>query len=98
MPAIRSAMQAEYDDAMPQLVTRVDASMAAAMDALVESGRYESRSEIVRTAVASLIDADRRRKIGEAIIEGYDRVPLSDEELAEAEAISIAMIEAEPWE
>ena len=95
---MRSAMQAEYDDAMAQLVTRVDASMAAAMDALVESGRYESRSEIVRTAVTSLIDADRRRKIGEAIIEGYERVPLTDEELAEAEATSIAMIEAEPWE
>lgn len=98
MAAMRSAMHTGYVRDMAQLVTRVDASMVAAMDALVESGRYESRSDVVRTAVEALIDTDRRRKIGEAIVSGYERVPETAEELAEARAISIAMIEEEPWD
>ena len=96
--AMHSAMHVEYDDDVPQLVTRIDTSMAAAMDALIDSGRFESRSEIVRSAVEAVIDADRRRKIGEQIIEGYERIPLTEEELAEVRAISIATIEAEPWD
>jgi Arc/MetJ-type ribon-helix-helix transcriptional regulator len=91
-------MHVEYAGGVPQLVTRIDASMEAAMDALVESGRFESRSEIVRVAVEALIDADRRRKIGEAIIEGYERMPETEEELELARIISTAMIEAEPWD
>lgn len=95
---MQTAMQPEYADAMAQLVTRVDASMAAAIDALVDSGRFESRSDVVRSAVEALLDSDRRRKIGEEIIAGYERVPLTEGELAEARAISIATIEEEPWD
>lgn len=82
---------------MSQLVTRIDEDLARALDALVAEGVVESRSDAVRTALYELIDRHRRRKIGEAIVEGYRRIPETDEELAWAHDLAVRMIEEEPW-
>lgn len=82
---------------MAQLVTRIDDELAGAMDALVVSGRYESRSEIVRAAVVELLDRLRREDVGHRIVDGYRRHPETDDELADARAASLALIEEEPW-
>jgi putative addiction module CopG family antidote len=82
---------------MAQLVTRIDDEMADAIDALVASGEFGSRSDVVREGVARLVDERRRQAIGEQIIAGYDRLPETPDELLQAEAAARAMIDDEPW-
>ena len=82
---------------MVQLVTRVSDELAADVDELVASGRASSRSDAVRSALERWIDSERRRGIGEAIVEGYKRMPQTEEELALADSAAAAMIAEEPW-
>jgi Arc/MetJ-type ribon-helix-helix transcriptional regulator len=80
-----------------QLVTRIDDDLARDIDLLVADGVVASRSEAVRQALRELIDRHRRRKIGDAIVEGYLRQPQTDEELAWTDEAARRMIEEEPW-
>ena len=82
---------------MSQLVTRIDDDLARDIDLLVADGVVASRSEAVRQALRELIDRHRRRKIGDAIVEGYLRQPQTDEELAWTDEAARRMIEEEPW-
>lgn len=84
-------------DRVNQLVTRIDEDLARALDALVAEGVVESRSDAVRTALRELVDQHRRRKIGEAIVEGYRRHPQTAEEIGWADELTVRMIEEEPW-
>ena len=82
---------------MAQLITRVDDELIAQVDAIVASGEAESRSDAVRRALAAMIDQRRRRLIGEAIADGYRRVPETDEELRWAEENARSVVAEEPW-
>ena len=82
---------------MAQLITRVDDKLVAQVDAIVASGEAESRSDAVRRALEAMIDQRRRRLIGEAIAEGYRRVPETEEELRWADDNARSMIAEEPW-
>jgi metal-responsive CopG/Arc/MetJ family transcriptional regulator len=82
---------------MPQVVTRLDEKLVADLDGLVADGRVASRSEGVRVALEQLVDEHRRRRIGEEIVEGYRRIPETDEEIAQAERATRASIAEEPW-
>lgn len=82
---------------MVQLVTKVDDATAAAIDALVVAGVFESRSAVVRSGLETLLDREARAAVGAEILRGYDAVPETEAELAQAEAMSRAMIEEEPW-
>lgn len=90
-------MTACYAGLVPQLVTRIDDDTAAAIDALVDAGDFASRSDVVRAGVLRLIDERRRQAIGDEIIAGYRRTPVTAEELAAAQANARAMIADEPW-
>jgi Arc/MetJ-type ribon-helix-helix transcriptional regulator len=67
------------------------------LDRLVEAGVGETRSDVIRRAVAHLDDTVRRAAIGREIADSYRARPQSrdDDELAMANAL--AMTEAEPW-
>lgn len=80
-----------------QIPTRFQADEARSIDELVEQGVAESRSDLVRLAVRSLIDQKRRSAIAEAIIDSYTKQPQSDDEAGWALANAIAVTEAEPW-
>ncbi len=82
---------------MPQLVTRVDDELAAAVDELVASGAVASRSEAVRVALEQLVDRHRRRILGEQIAAGYTATPQTDAEVGWADEASARMIADEPW-
>lgn len=82
---------------MTQFVTRVDEALAAQVDELVASGGAASRSDAVRSGLVVLVDMHRRRRIGEAIVEGYRRQPQTAEEIGFADAATAAMIAEEPW-
>ena len=83
---------------MAQLVTRVDDELVAQLDEMVESGEVKSRSDAVRSALEAMLKQRRRWLIGEAIVEGYRRIPETEEELRWAEGNLRDMIAEEPWE
>ena len=82
---------------MVQFVTRVDEALAGQVDELVAAGCAESRSDAVRSGLVVLVDMHRRRRIGEAIVEGYRRHPQTADEIGWADAATAAMIAEEPW-
>jgi Arc/MetJ-type ribon-helix-helix transcriptional regulator len=82
---------------MPQLVTRVDASLLQGIDELIAAGVVETRSEAVRVALERLLDRHRRDEIGRQIVEGYQRTPQTEDELAGVDEAAAAMILEEPW-
>jgi Arc/MetJ-type ribon-helix-helix transcriptional regulator len=82
---------------MAQLVTRLDDKLVAAVDELVDSGVVGNRSEAMRMGLERLVEEHRRLRIGAEIVAGYTRYPETDEELAQAEQATRALIEEEPW-
>lgn len=88
-------MQSAIHIAMSQLVARIDEELLRSVDELIADGLFESRSDAVRVALGQLVDATRRRRIGEAIVEGYRRQP-QDESLWSDRA-TVEMILEEPW-
>ena len=86
-----------YARCMAQLVTRVDDTLAAAVDELVEAGIVASRSEAVRIGLERLVDRHRRDRIGARIADGYRAHPQSAGEVGWADEASARMIAEEPW-
>jgi Arc/MetJ-type ribon-helix-helix transcriptional regulator len=78
-------------------VTRVPDDVAAAIDELVRDGVFAWRSDAVRAGLAAVIDQRRRDAIGQAIADGYRRIPQAGDDLAWSDAASAAMIAEEPW-
>lgn len=82
---------------MPQLVTRLDDRLVAAVDDLVADGLVANRSEAVRLGLERLVDEHRRGRIGAQIAEAYRRRPQTDEELGGLDRATRALVEEEPW-
>ena len=82
---------------MAQVVARLDDALLAEVDRMVSEGVFDSRSDAIRIALRRVIDDRRRKAIGDEILAGYRRIPETAEELAWAEAATIAMIDEEPW-
>ena len=82
---------------MTQLVTRIDAELTAALDELVVEGIVDSRSDAVRRGLFILIDQTRRRRIGDAIIAGYQTHPQTETEAGWSDEATKRMIGDEPW-
>jgi len=80
-----------------QLVARIPDDLAAAVDDLVREGEFESRSQAVRIGLHAVIERRRRVAVGKAIVEGYRRIPQSEDDLEWVEAAAAAMIAEEPW-
>lgn len=88
-------MQSAIHLAMSQLVVRIDDELLRSVDALIDAGLFESRSEAVRMALGQLVDTERRRRVGEAIVEGYRRQP--QDETLWTDRATVEMILEEPW-
>jgi metal-responsive CopG/Arc/MetJ family transcriptional regulator len=56
-----------------------------------------SRSALIRDAIEAFLYDETRARIDREIIEGYERIPATDEELAWAEKEAREMIREEPW-
>ena len=80
-----------------QLVVRVSDQTAADVDELVVAGIAGSRSDAVRCALKRFIDKEPRRRIGQAIVEGYHRMPQTEQELEGIDITATEMIKREPW-
>jgi hypothetical protein len=51
----------------------------------------------VRSALEALVDAERRADVGRRIVEGYQRVPQEDADVASARDAAERSIAEEPW-
>jgi Arc/MetJ-type ribon-helix-helix transcriptional regulator len=80
-----------------QIAIRIPDALAAQLEELVTSGRFETKADAVRTALESLIDTERRAEIGRQIVEGYRRVPQDDADVAAAAQATARAIDEEPW-
>jgi metal-responsive CopG/Arc/MetJ family transcriptional regulator len=56
-----------------------------------------SRSALIRDAIEEYLFDEDKARIDREIIEGYERIPVTEEELAAAERSARRMIEEEPW-
>ena len=80
-----------------QLVTRLDDRIVAQVDALVAEGVVRSRSEAVRIALEKLLEEHRRKRVGQQIVDAYQRQPQTADELAGLDEATRALITGEPW-
>lgn len=80
-----------------QLVTRVPDELIASLDDLVRDGHFASRSEAVRTGLTAVVEQQRRRAVGQAIVDGYRHAPQTGADEEWSDAASAAMIAEEPW-
>jgi Arc/MetJ-type ribon-helix-helix transcriptional regulator len=84
-------------NAMPQLVTRIDDELAAAVDRLIAAGAFASRSDAVRRGLQILVEQHRRVSIASEIVEGYRIRPQTEEEVGWSDHATRLMIADEPW-
>ena len=91
------ALQNDMLNAMPQLVTRLDAGLLDSVDRLVADGVVTSRSDAVRLGLEQLVEATRRARIAAAIVEGYQRTPQTVDELRRADEGLRALLAEESW-
>jgi Arc/MetJ-type ribon-helix-helix transcriptional regulator len=77
--------------------TRFSEEELRRIDRLVEAGVGDTRSDVIRRAVAHLDDVVHRAGIGREIAESYRRQPQSKDDDEVAMANALAMTEAEPW-
>lgn len=83
---------------MSQMITvRMSPDRVEKVDALVASGAYATRAEVVREAVDELLRREEEAAIDRAIVEGYTRIPQTDDELRWAEAAARRSVAEEPW-
>src|SRR5205823_2241071 len=80
-----------------QIAIRLPDDLADRLDALVATGRFGSKAQAVRAAIQALVEAERRREIGERIADGYRRPSQTDEAVAAASAAAVRSIREEPW-
>jgi Arc/MetJ-type ribon-helix-helix transcriptional regulator len=80
-----------------QIAIRIPYLLAEKLESLVASGRFETKADAVRAALEALVDAERRADVGRRIVEGYQRVPQDDTEVAAAQDAATRSIEDEPW-
>ena len=82
---------------MAQFVTRLDDALAERVDSLVVAGALASRSVAVRLGLEELVDRLERERIGRQIVEGYERIPETEEELEGIDEELEEMLAEEPW-
>ncbi len=80
-----------------QVPTRFADPELEALDELVAHGVAGSRSELIRMAVARVVDEHRRQRVGQRIVAAYTDQPQTTDDDELAVAAAIALTEAEPW-
>jgi Arc/MetJ-type ribon-helix-helix transcriptional regulator len=80
-----------------QIEVRIPNALAKALDDLVSEGMFETKAQAIRAAHQTLVDQERRRRMGELIADGYWRIPQDEDEVEPARRAAIRSIEQEPW-
>jgi len=80
-----------------QIAVRIPEQLGEQLEALVGSGRFETKADAVRSALEALIDAERRADVGRRIVDGYRKVPQDAADVAAAAGAAERSIDEEPW-
>jgi Arc/MetJ-type ribon-helix-helix transcriptional regulator len=80
-----------------QIEVRIPNALAKALDDLVSEGMFETKAQAIRAALQTLVDQERRRRMGELIADGYWRIPQDEDEVEPARRAAIRSIEQGPW-
>ncbi len=80
-----------------QIAIRIPDELAESLEELVANGRFHTKADAIRTALQTLLETERRRRVGEQIAAGYRRTPQADDEVVAAEGAAIGSIQEEPW-
>ncbi len=80
-----------------QLALRIPDELAGRLSQLVAEGRYATRTEAVREAIAELLAREERRRVDREIVTGYRRLPPGADEERWAEVSGRELIAEEPW-
>jgi Arc/MetJ-type ribon-helix-helix transcriptional regulator len=83
--------------ATEQIAVRLSEELLAEVDELVARGIYDSRAAAVRAGLEAVADAERRRQIDRAVVDGYRRIPPGETEHEAAVASLRDAILDEPW-
>lgn len=81
-----------------QIALKLPDAVVEEIDQLVDAGQYQSRSQVVRQGIDSILALHRREAIDASFRAGFEAHPDGDAELAEARALGLAAIAEEPWE
>lgn len=82
-----------------QIAIRIPDELAESLAELVGRGVFETKAEAIRTALEGLVETERRRRVGELIVKGYERVPQGEtEELAGTTRTTLKELEADEAE
>ena len=76
---------------------RVPDDRVSAIDELVASGSHRSRAALILDAIDRLVADLEREQLDREIVEGYTRIPQTEEELERASAAGRRSIADEPW-
>ena len=82
------------------LAVRLPEETIAGLDRLVSEGWYVTRSAGIKDALDKLLAAFERQRIDDAIIAGYEKQPLTDDELALLDVharMSVRLLDDEGW-
>jgi Arc/MetJ-type ribon-helix-helix transcriptional regulator len=79
------------------ITVRMPDDRAAQIDGLVAAGVYPSRASVIIEAINRLVDEIEQREIDRQIVDAYERIPQTDDELRWSEAAGLDSIREEPW-
>lgn len=83
---------------MTQLAVRIDDSLVAGLDDLVEKKEFPNRSEGIRAALKLLLEQRRRVENARRDVEAYRKFPETEDDLAGlAQYATVDVTEEEPW-
>jgi metal-responsive CopG/Arc/MetJ family transcriptional regulator len=96
MPAAQQPLDTIWPVARTQTLVQLTADLLRRLDErAAREGR--SRSALIRDAIEAYLHDEERERITREIIEGYERIPPTDEEMKMAEANAREAVEEEPW-
>ncbi len=83
---------------MSKMITvRMSDERVRAIDELVASGSHTTRAAVIVEAIDKLVADLERERIDREIVDGYTRIPQTDEELEWAEWSTEQSVTEEPW-
>ena len=82
--------------ARQQTLVQLTDELVAMLDRLAASTK-RSRSEVIREALWAYLDHEARARADSRIVEGYTRLPETDDEVESAEIALRESIAEEPW-
>ncbi len=81
-----------------QVAVKLPDSLAGELDRLVESGDFDSRSQVLRAGLETIIATREHEQVRERYRKAMERHPETSHEIADARRLATEAIEEEPWQ